>query len=140
MDDPEAGAVSAQPEVHAGRSDRKSIVNWEKIKKQKYDTLQINTVKTVDILKFLGESKKEYKLVGFALESENEIDYAKEKIKSKNLDLVVVNNPNEDGAGFGTDTNIVKIIDKKLEITSYNKMSKFDVSMKILDKVLSLNG
>jgi len=109
-----------------------------KIKKQKYNNLQINTVKTVDILKYLGENKKGYKLVGFALETQNEIEYAKEKIRTKNLDLAVVNNPNVEGAGFGTDTNVVQIIDKELNIISYEKMSKFEVSMKIFDKLLSL--
>lgn len=108
-----------------------------KIKKQKYDNLQINTIKTVDILKYLGENKKGYSLVGFALESHNEIEYAKEKIRTKNLDLVVVNNPNVEGAGFGTDTNIIQLIDKDLNITSFEKMSKFEVSMKIFDKLVN---
>jgi phosphopantothenoylcysteine decarboxylase / phosphopantothenate---cysteine ligase len=109
-----------------------------KIKKQKYDNLQINTIKTVDILKYLGENKKEYKLIGFALESHEGIEYAKDKLKTKNLDLVVLNNPKVEGAGFGTDTNVVQIIDKSMNVTSYEKMSKFEVSMKIFDNILKL--
>src|SRR4030095_7223271 len=61
-----------------------------KLKKRDIDELTIKTVKTPDILKYLGEKKKNYKLIGFALETKNEIEYAKEKIKSKNLDIIVV--------------------------------------------------
>jgi len=106
-----------------------------KLKKQESKELTIKTVRTPDILKYLGENKKGFKLVGFALETKNEIKYAKEKIKSKHLDMIVVNNPRVKGAGFGTDTNVVTIIDKKMKVTKLDKMTKFEVAMKILDKL-----
>lgn len=109
-----------------------------KLKKEQREDLIIRTAKTVDILKFLGEKKKDYKLIGFALESENELENAKLKVKAKNLDLVIVNNPNIEGAGFGNDTNVVTIIDAKMNMIPLQKMSKFEISMKILDRLSTL--
>jgi phosphopantothenoylcysteine decarboxylase/phosphopantothenate--cysteine ligase len=108
-----------------------------KIKKPGSESLTIETAKTVDILEYLGKNKKVYKLIGFALETDNEIEYAKDKIKKKNLDMIVVNNPNTEGAGFGVDTNVISIIDKNMNITKYEKMSKFDAANKIIDKMQS---
>lgn len=108
-----------------------------KIKKSGSDNLTIETEKTIDILEYLGMNKKGYKLVGFALETSNEIEYAKGKIAKKNLDMIVVNNPKTEGAGFGTDTNVISIIDNELNITAYDKMSKFDAANKIIDKMIS---
>lgn len=108
-----------------------------KIKKSSAESLTIETERTTDILEYLGNNKKGYKLVGFALESANEIEYAKSKITNKNLDLIVVNNPRVEGAGFGTDTNVIKIIDSSMNITSYDKMSKFDAANAIIDKMLA---
>ena len=96
------------------------------------------TVKTIDILQYAGENKKGFKLAGFALESENEIENAKDKIKAKNLDIIVVNNPNVAGAGFGTNTNVITILDKEMNVFKYDKMSKFDAAMKILDSLVSI--
>ncbi len=107
-----------------------------KIKKSSSDDLTIETERTIDILEYLGKNKKGYKLVGFALESANEIEYAKDKLQRKNLDLIVVNNPRTEGAGFGTDTNVIKIIDSSMNISSFEKMSKFDAANAILDKML----
>lgn len=107
-----------------------------KIKKSSSDDLNIETERTTDILEYLGKNKKGYKLVGFALESANEIEYAKDKLQRKNLDLIVVNNPRTEGAGFGTDTNVIKIIDSSMNISSFEKMSKFDAANAILDKML----
>lgn len=114
----------------------KSIVAG-KIKKSA-GNMTIETEKTVDILEYLGKNKSGYKLVGFALETENEIEYAKGKIEKKNLDMIVVNNPKVEGAGFKTDTNVITIIDSKGSQTEYLKMSKFDAAGKILDKILTL--
>ncbi len=61
---------------------------------------------------------------------------AKEKIKKKNLDLIVVNNPNVEGAGFGTDTNVATLIDKKFNKTALKKMTKFELANVILDKII----
>lgn len=107
-----------------------------KIKKDKSENLVIETERTVDILEFLGKNKNKYKLAGFALELENEIDNAKKKLKNKNLDLIVVNNPKDKGAGFDTDTNKAKLIDKNYKITDLQLMSKFELANKILDKLI----
>jgi phosphopantothenoylcysteine decarboxylase / phosphopantothenate---cysteine ligase len=124
--------------MSAAVADYKPVsVSDEKIKKTGRDSLTIQTEKTIDILEYLGKNKKVYKLIGFALETSNEIEYAKDKIVKKNLDLIVVNNPKTEGAGFGTDTNVISIIDKDLNITEYDKMSKFDAANKIIDNMLS---
>ena len=106
----------------------KSIVAG-KIKKSA-GNMTIETEKTVDILEYLGKNKSNYKLVGFALETENEIDYAKGKIEKKNLDMIVVNNPKVDGAGFKTDTNVITIID--------NKYQKKQIQILIIFRIYSL--
>ena len=107
-----------------------------KIKKDKSTGLNIETERTEDILEFLGKNKKKKKLVGFALETNNEINNAKDKIKKKNLDLIVVNNPRTKGAGFNNDTNVASLIDKNLKVTKLNKMSKFELANIILDNIL----
>ncbi len=112
----------------------KEILNG-KLKKSSSENYSIETIRTVDILEYLGQNKSGFKLIGFALETENELEYAKDKIKRKNLDMIVVNNPRNSGAGFGTDTNIITIIDKDFKETAYNKMTKFEAAEKILDNV-----
>jgi len=109
-----------------------------KIKKSKTEALSIETERTTDILEFLGNIKKDFKLVGFALESANEIEYAKDKIVKKNLDMIVVNNPRVEGSGFGTDTNVITIIDSAMKISPFDKMSKFDAANVIIGNMLSL--
>lgn len=106
----------------------------QKIKKEKLSKINIECGLSVDILKYLGEQKKNYKLVGFAVETNNEIANAKSKLKRKNLDFVVLNNPNVKGAGFGTDTNVASIIDKK-KVEKHKKMSKYELANIILDKL-----
>ena len=91
---------------------------------------------TTDILKYLGDNKKKYFLIGFALETDNELKNARNKLKNKNLDMIVLNNPEEKGAGFGYDTNIVTFIDETA-VKKYPKMSKFEVGNAILDYYLS---
>lgn len=110
----------------------------DKIKKEGVDSIKLEFVKNVDILKFLGEKKKNYKLYGFALETQNGINNAKKKLKEKNLDLVILNNPLEQGAGFESDTNIVTLIDNK-RVRRLHKMSKYDVGNAILDYYLDYN-
>jgi phosphopantothenoylcysteine decarboxylase / phosphopantothenate---cysteine ligase len=109
-----------------------------KIKKTEDDTMTLVLSRTIDILEYLGKNKKGFKLIGFALETENEIDYAMDKIRRKNLDLIVVNNPRNYGAGFGTDTNVVTLIDSTGKQSIYEKMHKFDASNLILDRALTL--
>ncbi len=114
------------------------IIVKGKIKKSTGENYSIETERTVDILEYCGKNKSGYKLVGFALETENEIEYAKDKITRKNLDLIIVNNPRNEGAGFMTDTNIITIIDKDMNITPYDKMTKYEAAQKILDNIVKL--
>ncbi|MBE2218939.1 MAG: bifunctional phosphopantothenoylcysteine decarboxylase/phosphopantothenate--cysteine ligase CoaBC [Ignavibacteria bacterium] len=109
-----------------------------KIKKSETEALSIETERTTDILEYLGINKKDFKLVGFALESTNEIEYAKDKIVKKNLDMIVVNNPRVEGAGFGTDTNVITIINSAMKISSFARMSKFDAANVIINNMLGL--
>jgi phosphopantothenoylcysteine decarboxylase / phosphopantothenate---cysteine ligase len=108
-----------------------------KIKKsEKAFTLEFDP--TVDILKELGDNKlKHQKLVGFALETENELTNAKQKLKQKNLDLVVLNSPDEAGSGFGHKTNKVTIIHKSGRIIEGELKDKRSVAKDILDAILS---
>jgi phosphopantothenoylcysteine decarboxylase/phosphopantothenate--cysteine ligase len=78
--------------------------------------------------------------VGFAVETQNEVQNAFSKLKSKNLDVIVVNNPLQEGAGFGSDTNIVTIISKDGETQELPLMSKRNVAERILDKVKELRS
>ncbi|MBI3579421.1 MAG: bifunctional phosphopantothenoylcysteine decarboxylase/phosphopantothenate--cysteine ligase CoaBC, partial [Ignavibacteriales bacterium] len=108
----------------------------QKIKKQsKQEKLELSLAATQDILLSLGERKKSTMLVGFALETENGLANAKEKLKKKNLDLIVMNSLSDEGAGFGSDTNVVTIIDKKGRSEKLPKLPKFDVANEILDRV-----
>ena len=108
-----------------------------KIKKEGMDKFVFEFKKTVDILEHIGKNKAGFKLIGFALETENGFENAKRKLKNKNLDLIVLNNPNTEGAGFGTDTNIVTLIDKKGS-EELPIMSKYEVGSAILSKYLKL--
>jgi phosphopantothenoylcysteine decarboxylase/phosphopantothenate--cysteine ligase len=110
-------------------------VHKGKLKKSGNDNLVIETERTVDILEYAGKNNTGFKLVGFALETENEIEYALDKIKRKNLGMIVVNNPRVEGAGFKTDTNVITIIDKAGSKTDYPKMTKFEAAQKILDSL-----
>jgi len=107
----------------------------QKIKKENFKSkINIECGLSVDILKYLGENKKNFKLVGFAVETNNETANAKSKQKRKNLDFIVLNNPKVSGAGFGTDTNVASIIDSKNKV-KYKKMSKYELGNIILDKL-----
>jgi len=108
----------------------------QKIKKKETD-LQLNLTKTIDILAELGKQKKKQCLVGFALETENILEYAKQKIKAKNLDFIVANSLQDSGAGFATDTNKIGIIDNKGMIFDYGLKNKEDVAKDILNFTLS---
>lgn len=106
-----------------------------KIKKTSGENIVIETERTDDILEYAGKNNSGFKLIGFALETENEIEYALDKIKRKNLDMIVVNNPKVEGAGFKTDTNVITIIHKDGNKTEYPKMTKFEAAQKILDRI-----
>ena len=109
----------------------------KKIKKND-DDLVIKLDRNKDIAYELGKIKKDKILVGFAAETNDIIENAKGKIQKKNFDFIVANDLTEEGAGFGTDTNIVKIIDKEGNINKYPQMKKDEVANVILDKVKSL--
>lgn len=105
--------------------------------KYKGDTLELHLVKTPDIAKAVGQIKGNCKLVAFAAETQDLVANAKGKLVSKNADMVVANDVNQEGAGFGVDTNIVTLV-TATECVALPKMSKEDVAMAILDKVLTL--
>ena len=108
----------------------------QKIKKSE-STLTIELEKTQDILASLGQSKENQFLIGFALETENEIENAKLKIQKKNLDLIVLNSLQDKGAGFATATNKVTFIDKNFDIEALPLKSKEAVATDIINKVIS---
>ncbi len=93
---------------------------------------------TVDILKKVGKSKGDSILVGFALETDNEIRNARKKMAEKNLDMIVVNNPTVEGAGFGPETNKVTIISGKSRPEKLPLMSKRELAHEILNRILEL--
>ncbi|AOY77373.1 bifunctional phosphopantothenoylcysteine decarboxylase/phosphopantothenate--cysteine ligase CoaBC [Clostridium formicaceticum] len=109
----------------------------KKIKKQEGD-LTLTLVRNPDILFELGQIKEGKILVGFAAETDHVLEYAKEKILKKNLDFIVANDVTQEGAGFGTDTNIVYLIDKTENITKIDKSSKTEIAHHILNKVKEL--
>jgi phosphopantothenoylcysteine decarboxylase/phosphopantothenate--cysteine ligase len=112
----------------------KNVAN-QKIKKND-STFSIELEKTKDILASLGEQKKNQFLIGFALETENEIEHAKQKIQKKNLDLIVLNSLNDEGAGFGKSTNKVTFISKDFTIEPKELKSKEEVAQDIINKVI----
>jgi phosphopantothenoylcysteine decarboxylase/phosphopantothenate--cysteine ligase len=111
-----------------------SVVSKDKIKRTD-EELMLKLKPSVDILKELGKRKKKQILVGFSLETKDEIENSKRKLREKNLDLIVVNNPNVPGAGFEVDTNQVSIIDKRGKVEKLPLLSKKEVAEKVLDKV-----
>ena len=107
----------------------------QKIKK-KESTFTIELEKTKDILKSLGEIKKQQFLVGFALETNNELEHAKGKLESKNLDLIVLNSLNDKGAGFGGSTNKVTFITASHDILEHELKSKTEVAQDLMQQIL----
>ncbi len=113
---------------------RPKHVSDQKMKKNNED-LTILLEKNPDILASLGAVKKQQFLVGFALETQDEINYAKDKIRKKNLDLIVLNSLNDEGAGFGKPTNKVTFIDKDFNILPQELKSKEMVAKDIIQKI-----
>jgi phosphopantothenoylcysteine decarboxylase/phosphopantothenate--cysteine ligase len=110
-------------------------VATQKIKKAD-SSLHIELVKTQDILASLGNIKSKQFLVGFALETNNELENAKGKLTRKNLDMIVLNSLNDKGAGFGKPTNKVTIIDKKMNTLAFELKSKAEVANDIFTEIL----
>lgn len=115
---------------------RPKNVAAQKIKK-KDATIEIVLEKTKDILASLGEIKEHQLLVGFALETNNEAENAKGKLKKKNLDLIVLNSLQDKGAGFATDTNKITIIDKDLSMQTFGLKSKDAVAEDIMKAIVA---
>src|SRR5690606_24204619 len=107
----------------------------QKIKKTA-GTLTLELEKTKDILASLGAIKTRQFLVGFALETQNEIENAKDKLKGKHLNLIVINSLNDVGAGFKSDTNKVTFIDDKNQITEFQLKSKAEVAKDLINEII----
>jgi phosphopantothenoylcysteine decarboxylase/phosphopantothenate--cysteine ligase len=111
----------------------------EKIKKQAA-ALGLKLVPTIDILKTVGARKRKGQvLVGFALETENAIANARKKLGAKNLDLIVLNSPRDEGAAFESDTNKVTIIQPGQDPVLWPLMSKVEVASNLLDLIASMS-
>ena len=106
--------------------------------KKKTGDLVLELERTTDILKTLGEKKDHQLLIGFAAETDNIDEYAKRKLTSKNLDMIVANNVTTQGAGFGTDTNLVTLYKKDGTQKDLPMMTKLEVAKAILQEVKKL--
>ena len=113
---------------------RPKNVSDQKIKKSD-SSFAIELERTTDILKWMGSVKKEQFLVGFALETQNEEENAKAKLKKKNLDLIVLNSLNDKGAGFKGKTNKVTLINHKMEIKAFDLKTKAEVAQDIFNEI-----
>ena len=111
-------------------------ISSTKIKKEDAEMV-VELEKTKDILASLGAQKKNQFLVGFALETNNELENAKGKLKRKNLDLIVLNSLKDKGAGFKKETNKVTIIDKSEKISEFALKSKAEVAVDILNEIIN---
>ncbi len=113
---------------------RPSVRSDSKIKKQD-DDLVIRLERNPDIISEISKKKGNRILVGFALETENLLENARAKLMGKNMDIIIANDVTEEGAGFGYDTNIIKILSADGEIEALPLMSKMEVADRILDSV-----
>jgi len=110
------------------------VMAVEKIKKDK-KTLSLELERNPDIIAQIGKNKGNRVLIGFAMETQNLLANAAEKLKEKNMDLIVANDLKEEGAGFRTDTNIITIIDQTGKSESFGKMTKIEAAGEILNRV-----
>ncbi|MCD8021675.1 MAG: phosphopantothenoylcysteine decarboxylase, partial [Lachnospiraceae bacterium] len=118
---------------------RPAVVSDKKIKKS-HDDLSLQLARTQDILAEIGANKpKGQILCGFAMETEDMVVHAREKLQRKHLDLIAANNVKVQGAGFGTDTNVITLVsgdgEKELEL-----MSKEEAASRILDDILAIGA
>ena len=97
--------------------------------------MAITLVRNPDIIASLGERKTTQYIVGFALETERELDHALKKLKEKHLDAIVLNSLRDEGAGFASDTNKVTFIDKNSEITPFELKTKGEVALDLLHEI-----
>ncbi len=122
----------------AAVSDYKPVKFSKKKIKKNNNELIIKLEKTTDVLFELGQIKKKQILVGFALENDQELLNAKNKLKKKNLDLIVLNSLNDEGAGFGHDTNKITIVDSLGKVTPYKLKKKDEVADDIFKHIIEL--
>lgn len=115
---------------------RPKTVAEQKIKKKEGERMQIQLERTTDILRSLGDTKKGQFLVGFALETENEIENARYKLVQKNLDAIVLNSLNDKGAGFGTSTNKITFMDKNFVSKTFSVKEKSEVASDIWKEII----
>ncbi|MHA8051173.1 bifunctional phosphopantothenoylcysteine decarboxylase/phosphopantothenate--cysteine ligase CoaBC [Aquirufa sp. ROCK-SH2] len=113
---------------------RAKDISNDKIKKNKANW-SIELEKNIDILAHLSSQKTHQIVIGFALETQNETNYALEKLNAKNLDAIVLNSMNDQGAGFGTDTNQVKMFFKDGTISEMGLTSKSEIAKQILEEI-----
>ncbi len=118
---------------------RPASVSSSKIKK-KEGPLTVELVRNPDIIAEIGERKGNRILVGFAMESENLLENARQKLLTKNMDMIIANDLTQEGAGFQTDTNIIKILDRNGGVESLPLMEKAEAADRILDRVLALRA
>ena len=109
-----------------------------KLKKKENGLAHISFVPTVDILSYMGENKKKQKLIGFALETENELEHAKVKLSRKNLDGIVLNSLQDADAGFSVSTNKITFIHADFKAESYPLQSKLECAQRIFEQILTL--
>ncbi len=122
----------------AAVADYRPVNSSEQKIKRKANNINIELTSNPDIAAYLGSIKKNQILAGFALETNEGIENAKKKLKSKNFDFIVLNMANEDGAGFMKDTNKITIIDNKNNIKNFQQKSKKEVAKDIVDTLYSL--
>jgi len=123
--------------MSAAVADFKPAKQYDKKVKRGKDDMQITLEPNKDIAAELGKMKKDYQIiVGFALETDNELENAKKKIQNKNLDFIVLNSLQEKGAGFGHDTNKITIIDNKDHMTKFELKSKQEVAIDIVNELI----
>ncbi|WP_274459211.1 bifunctional phosphopantothenoylcysteine decarboxylase/phosphopantothenate--cysteine ligase CoaBC [Gemella haemolysans] len=121
----------------AAVSDYTPVQIFDKKVKKQDGNLTIEFQRTQDILKYVGDNKHEgQKVIGFAAETNNLIEYAKEKIVKKNLDYIVANDISKKDIGFGSDDNEVYIIDRHDNIKKIDKSSKNNIAKAIVDEIL----
>jgi len=116
---------------------RPKEISQQKIKRGQ-NSMTITLEENPDILAELGETKKSDQIIiGFSMETENLIENSRKKLEKKKADFIVANDVSREGAGFGTDTNIVTFIDSSGQINELPQMSKYDVANAILDKAIN---
>jgi len=125
--------------MSAAVADYTPILVSDKKIKRKTDNFTIELRANPDIAASLGKLKKKNQIfVGFALETDNELQNAQKKLTKKNFDFIVLNSLQEEGAGFKHDTNKITIVDRNNNIVNFQLKSKKDVSLDIVNKIIEL--